>query len=467
MPNDVEDPMVLRVGSLYRVRLSQLRYFTYSVIGVGLLWPWNCFLSASGFYGDRFMSTPTLVKTYSSTMMSVSTITSTVANLLLAKRQRGANYDGRIKLGFAITAVVFLFMAASCAIPWLTGMNNGVFFALLMIAVFVSAIATALSQNGTMATANVLGPLYANAVMVGQAVAGVLPATALILSIFLTGVDNTPQVGDRDMGVLLYYLTASLIAAASMSLLVYSQNQSSADMYQSLAQTADVFAPEPVWISDENTPEPDCNSSQNPPGLDRIHVDDAAEFGVLSTQTVEIPFKVLWRRLNFIVSAIFLTFCITLAFPVFASAVTSNRSKPRSFFFSKRVFIPFTFLIWNVGDLMGRVLCGYPQTRMLIKRPRVLFFYSLARIAFIPLFFTCNLHDGLNTIITSDAWYLILQLFFGISNGQLATSCFMVIGEYCESEEEKAAAGGFSTVFLSAGLMVGSVLSYILVWLIH
>ena len=78
-------------------------------------------------------------------------------------------------------------MAVSCVSDWIIDMNDSAFFTTLMFMVLLSAMATCLAQNGTMAIVNVLGGIYANAVMVGQAVAGVLPACALIISILLVG----------------------------------------------------------------------------------------------------------------------------------------------------------------------------------------------------------------------------------------------------------------------------------------
>ena len=185
--NNIHDPTIFQINGLLKIKLSQFKYFTFTVIGIALLWPWNCFLSASAYYGERFVNSPSLVKVYSSTMMSVSTITSTAYNFYLSQRQTNVNYNFRVQAGFCITIFVFLFMAVSCVSDWIIDMNDSAFFTTLMFMVLLSAMATCLAQNGTMAIVNVLGGIYANAVMVGQAVAGVLPACALIISILLVG----------------------------------------------------------------------------------------------------------------------------------------------------------------------------------------------------------------------------------------------------------------------------------------
>ncbi|ODV77734.1 uncharacterized protein CANTADRAFT_7232 [Suhomyces tanzawaensis NRRL Y-17324] len=429
------DPIVLKTGS---VRLSQLKYFTFSLVGIALLWPFNCFLSASAYYGERFAHSPSLVKVYSSTMMSVSTVSSTLYNYYLSQAQAGVNYQHRLNLGLGITIVVFVIMAISCISDWFIRMPDVLFFGILMVLVFLSALATCLAQNGTMAIVNVLGSIYANAVMVGQAVAGVLPSLALIILILIVGegpksITELADYVEKDLGVFVYYITASVIAVGSIAS-IYWVNSYGLNGYQLVNENED---------HDFDT---GISGPEEPEGVTKKHV----------------PFATLWSKLKLIVLTIFLTFSITLIFPVFASKVEStHESKNR--FLQKNIYIPFIYLIWNLGDLLGRVLCGYPRLRMLIKNPRTLLTYSIGRLVFIPLFLTCNIHPGVSKpVINSDLWYILLQLLFGISNGQLCTSCFMIVGDYCE-EDEKEAAGGFTTVFLSVGLAVGSLLSYFLV----
>ncbi|KAI5955334.1 hypothetical protein KGF54_001895 [Candida jiufengensis] len=435
------DPIVLKLSSLIEIRLSQLKYFTFLIIGIALLWPWNCFLSASAYYGTRFINSPSLIKIYSSTMMSVSTITSAIFNYVLSQQQTGVNYKNRVKFGFNMTIVIFVFMAITCITQIFIDMNDKLFFAILMIMVLLSAAATCFAQNGTMAIVNVMGSIYANSVMVGQAVAGVLPSLALIFSILAVG-DKTLKEHkvEKDFGVFIYYITASLVCILSISLLYLVNKYKEHTVYERLDEL----------IEEEH-------------GTTEVEQELEEEEEPV-TQKQFVPFSQLWSKLSLIVMTIFLTFSITLAFPVFASVVESTSDQSSYKFFNKQIYIPFIYLIWNLGDLLGRVLCGYPKLKMLITNPKVLIIYSISRLVFIPLFLTCNTKPGVSIpLINSDIWYILLQLLFGISNGQLCTSSFMIVGKFCDNDDEKEAAGGFTTVFLSFGLMAGSVFSYLLV----
>lgn len=449
--SSLHDPVIFRLGA-FKLGLSQLEYFTFTVIGIALLWPWNCFLTASAYYGDRLVHQPSLVKTYSSTMMAVSTLVSMVYNYILSQKQQGVNYKSRINLGLFLTIGVFIFMAFTCVMDLFIRMNDYVYFSGLMLMVLVSAMATCLAQNGTMATVNVLGQIFMNAVMVGQAIAGTLPSLALIVSILLVGERGAKNAdaseGDDDyyvqknFGLFVYYITASLVSVASIALLALTGYYKKDNMYKALSQ-----------LSREEGQAGEAEEQDEPP-LDLM-------------QEKYVPFGLLWSKLKLIVLTIFLTFCIALAFPVFASVVESNHVSSSHRFFKKSIFIPFIYLVWNLGDLSGRVLCGAPGSKILVQNPKTLIWYSIARLGFIPLFMTCNIHpQSTSPVIPSDVWYIALQFLFGFSNGQLATSCFMTVGDHCDDDDEREAAGGFTSVFLSSGLAAGSLLSYLLVLLV-
>ncbi|CAH6721756.1 nucleoside transporter Fun26p [[Candida] jaroonii] len=445
----VNDPVVLRITSSIQITLSQLRYFTFTLVGIALLWPWNCFLSASAYYGERFANSTSLIKIYSSTMMSVSTLTSTIFNYYLSQVQKGVNYNLRLNFGLILTIIVFIIMAFSCVSFLFIKMNDLAFFIVLMFMVFISSLATCYAQNGTMATVNVLGGIYANAVMVGQAIAGVLPSVALIISILLVGdkiKTEDKKYVEKNYGVFVYYITASLVSITSMASLYLINTQKVQNQYRLIDEVMEgrLSTESQGPLVDEETP----------------------------VQETHVPFGLLWKKLKLIVMTIFFTFGITLIFPVFASTVESVHFDSPHKFFKKDIYIPFIYLIWNLGDLLGRIFCGTPNSRLLVKDPKKLIIYSLSRLIFIPLFLTCNIHPYTSSgyssaLINSDLWYIFLQLVFGLTNGILSTSSFMVVRDFCDSDEEKEAAGGFTTVFLSIGLATGSLFSYLLVLLIN
>ena len=63
-------------------------------------------------------------------------------------------------------------------------------------------------------------------------------------------------------------------------------------------------------------------------------------------------------------------------------------------------------------------------------------------------------------------FYLLIQFLFGFTNGHLCSNCFMNISTKFDNDDEKEAAGGFSTVFLSIGLAAGSLFSYVFIPLV-
>ncbi len=396
-----------------QLSLSQLRYFTFLSIGISILWPWNCFLSASVYFIKKFGTGSGLSNNYSSTMMTVSTLTSFLLNSYLSTKQF-ANFVNRIKIGSLVNFSIFLLL--SLIELFLPGLHNAGYFVFIMLLILFSSMGTCYQQNGCMAIVNVMGPIYAQAVMVGQAIAGVLPSIALMLSNLLYPGD----ANESSTSIVIYFFTTSIITLFSFVLLMIT-NRYKDDLPQDIEHESPV------------------------------------------SETEYVPFKVLFAKLKFIVLSIFTVFVITLVFPVFASNITSVNPG-----FGKittdAIYIPFIFLIWNLGDLAGRLACGFPQ--FVISSDRVLFLYSILRFAIVPFFFLCNLSkkDG-DPAINSDSFYILLQFIFGFTNGHCLSCCFMNVGNYVE-DEQKEAAGGFTTIFLSLGLAAGSIFSYLFVVII-
>lgn len=447
MPHYEDDKVIFQMQSL-SLHLSTLKYTTYLIIGIALLWPWNCFLSASQYFMTKFSSSngsTTLSDIYTSTMMTVSTLSSLIFNSYLSTKQLGTNYSRRVTIGIIINLIIFAILSfLEFTFPSLASME---YFVFIMLLVLFSSIGTCFQQNGTLAIVNILGPQYAQAAMVGQAIAGVLPSISLIFSNLSTSAKIKLETVDvpveENKSIVIYFgMTCLVVMLSGLLFFVVNKYENVNDLLRrhNTARTTTTQ----THINDQDY--------------------EDLETSVESDQTY-IPFMQLFYKLKYIALSIFSIFVITLTFPIFASNISSiNKGPSDSLVFEDAIFIPFVFFIWNLGDLVGRVLCSYPS--LVIHSDISLFYYSLFRALLIPLFFVCNLHEAKPAVIKSDSFYLILQFMFGLTNGHCLSCCFMNVSSYVDTDGEKKAAGGFSTIFLSLGLLFGSLVSYSFVGLV-
>jgi equilibrative nucleoside transporter 1/2/3 len=168
---------------------------------------------------------------------------------------------------------------------------------------------------------------------------------------------------------------------------------------------------------------------------------------------------VLFRKLFWLASGVFLVFAVTMLYPVFTQRIVSVRPPAdQPAYLQPASFIPLAFLFWNIGDLVGRLLTAVPAIS-LIHRPQVVLLLAALRVAWIGLYHLCNVR-GLGAVVNSDVYYLVVvQMLFGLTNGYLGSTCMIAAAEWVDPEEREAA-GGFMGLCLVAGLAVGSLASF-------
>ncbi|KAI4911588.1 hypothetical protein J4E90_006405 [Alternaria incomplexa] len=400
-------------------------YAVFTLLGVSMLWAWNMFLAAAPYFQRRFESSDNLLRNFQSSILCVSTVGNLGSMIVLTKLQARANYPKRIVASLALNAVVFTLLAIST--KFFLNISVGVYFAFLMVMVLSASLATGLCQNGVFAYVSGFGrEEYTQGIMSGQGIAGVLPSITQIISVLSVPkkqhTDGAPQ--ESSTSAFIYFLTATAVSAATLVAFFYLLSRASSKQRMSLAS-----------------------------------YDQGPEYGPTHNERKSVPLTRMLKKLFWLAGAVFITFAITMFFPVFTPQVLSVRdpaTAPR--LFQPATFIPLGFFFWNLGDLMGRVGPALPALR-LTHRPRLLFFLSIARVLFIPLYFLCNI-GGKGAAVNSDFFYLfIVQLLFGITNGYLGSSCMMGFAGRVEPEELEAA-GSFMSLSLVGGLTTGSFLSF-------
>lgn len=394
------------------------------------------FLAASPYFASHFPQSPWILANFQSCIISISTATNLVTMLILANLQASASYPIRIAAALLIDIAAFTLLALSTVL--LPDVSAPLYLAFLLTTVFATATATGLLQNGSFAFAASFGhPSYTQAIMTGQAVAGVLPSIAQIITVLAVPSPSSPSSSPHQSSTsaLLYFLTATLIALLTLASFVPLVRRHARLLSSRLASTPDLTAS----LASLTLPDPSAPTRK----------------------VVSMP--ALYAKLPAYSTAITLCFAVTMCYPVFAARILSVHDPATAPGYLKpAAFVPLAFLVWNIGDFLGRLSTLLPWSTALSHRPLALAAVALARTGFIPLYMLCNVRgvDGAGAIVSSDAFYLfVVQLGFGLSNGWLAASAMMGAGE-AVAEDEREATGGFMGFNLVLGLAVGSLASF-------
>ncbi|EIW70227.1 hypothetical protein TREMEDRAFT_43819 [Tremella mesenterica DSM 1558] len=168
------------------------------------------------------------------------------------------------------------------------------------------------------------------------------------------------------------------------------------------------------------------------------------------------------RKNALVYVAVAYTFAVTLSvFPAITTTITSTHH-PTPRLLQPDVFIPLHFLIFNLGDYIGRTYLPLIPSILITSHPRILIL-ALSRTLFIPLFLACNTSTTI-PLINSDILYFLIALTCGLSNGYIGSMCMIVATTPSLnpriSEEEKDFAGTLGAFFLVGGLALGSVASF-------
>jgi equilibrative nucleoside transporter 1/2/3 len=388
------------------------------------------FLAANPYFKLRFETNSKILSNFQAAETSVSCAINFIVMIILMNVQGSwFPFSRRVTLSLVINIFVFTFMTISTrAFKEVTAAG---YFIFLLIMILMSSIATALMQNGIFAYMAGFGRNeYAQGNMVGQAISGVLPCLVQIISVL-----SLPEVESIDEK--------------------HHQASKSALRYFAAAVGVTVFALIAwLYLVALDKKRPQYHGAIRKPST----ASAATETSAPATKRLSLGRLIL--KLWAPAITVFLTFAIAMFFPVFTGKILSNRTEDprRPRILGPECFIPLAFLVWNIGDLIGRSVCALPQVKI-SQYPRILTILGVLRAGLIPLYFLCNI-DGKGAVVSSDLFYLgFIQLIYGMTNGYIGTQCMMGAPEYVEVEHREQA-GAFMPVMLVAGLVTGSFLSF-------
>ena len=161
----------------------------------------------------------------------------------------------------------------------------------------------------------------------------------------------------------------------------------------------------------------------------------------------------IWSKAGVWACAGLLNFAITLSiFPGLSSTIGASSDESCLW---KGLFVPLMFVLFNLGDLIGRnITCFMP------RRAWTAVSLVLLRLLFAPLFAACAAMPSLPDVLP-----MVAMLAFSISNGWLFTAVFIRAPEQVTSAEAPQV-GTLMVLFVNLGLALGSVLSFGTRWAI-
>ena len=166
-------------------------------------------------------------------------------------------------------------------------------------------------------------------------------------------------------------------------------------------------------------------------------------------------------------ACIFWTFFVTLSlFPGLTSELRSTRSCQVRLRLANDLYTPFSFVLFNVADLCGRLLAARPHIHRALSDKLVA--YALLRFLFFPLLLLCpsgTPGEEIGSVeIQSDLYSLLVQVSFAVSNGMLLTSAFAhaptLLPRDHRAKKYRELMSEFLSFVVAFGLLCGSLFAF-------
>ena len=404
-----------------------MAYISFFLLGIGMLLPWNFFINADQYFKDRLKTNENDLKMFESAFSICSQIPCGIALVLNLYLTNRVSRNGRVIATLVISTICFVITTILVnvnTVSWTTK-----FFAITLTSVAIINFCAGIFQGTIFGIAGAAGGRYIQGAVVGMSIAGTFASISNIISL---------AIGNNiDIDSTIYFSIASLVLFACIFVYI--------GMFR-LPVLKDKFA---------------CKSFDGEDGVKSSHSPTSST----SSESVdnEQSFIAVFRRIYPTAFSVMVTFAVTLTIqPSILSGIRSVNAGNGSAITNKYFTAVVGFLIFNVGDFTGRIISGF--VRIVGKRGPWLPIVCCARIAFIPLFMFCNFQPRhhLSVVFDHDAFPIVFNILFSVSNGYLASLC-MMYGPERAPEGMMETAGATMQLFLTIGLGIGSLLSMAIV----
>lgn len=201
-----------------------LAYYIFVLEGLGNLFPWNIFITASSYFSNRLCGTPYEGNFENFFSFSLQ-LFQTLGLVLSILYQNSISYKTQILWPLVLYAVIFGLTTVFVVID----MSPSTLFFLTLTSTSLCGFFTAFLTGGLFGLSAKFPPMYTGAVMTGQGVAGLIVSISSLVTTIAgpsiddcndnaNGADDTICEFKVDYGAFSYFLLATLVLAVCVAL---------------------------------------------------------------------------------------------------------------------------------------------------------------------------------------------------------------------------------------------------------
>ncbi|KAJ7228996.1 nucleoside transporter-domain-containing protein [Mycena pura] len=448
LPDPDIDPEELQddVASQVVIIDSRIRWIHF-ILGCAVLLPWNVMITAMPFFLARLANSP-LRLAFGSYLSCSFTLSNFIFLAFATVTSKQSSPSRRTLTTILCLAALTLLLVISTFIHT----SSGLFFAFILLNGIFQAGLGAYLQTAIIVIASLFGPTAVQAVMSGQAAVAVAVSSVQVLSAIASVWGQSPETvaaslskgGPEETSASIFFSLSAVflvISATAHGWLV------ATPAYKTVAGSLEQ---QKIGSEDGNSDELRGLVSRG-----RNQVSDV-KGQILRVAKANVLYEIAAAYI----------FVVTLTvFPAITISILPSNPNTHPLLFSA-----VHFLIFNVGDFLGRYVCSFPKA--LIWSAKRLLILSLARTLFIPLFLMCNLQrpsEAANLsspAINSDFIFMFILFTFGMSNGYVSSLCMMAAPSLEHNprlkgrKEDVDVAATVASFCLVGGLAVGSICSF-------
>ncbi|ORX87080.1 hypothetical protein BCR32DRAFT_228384 [Anaeromyces robustus] len=416
-----------------------------------MLCAWNLWITAVPFFKNRLSGT-IFQDNFQNYISIVFMFTNTLSSYITLKIQQKIDINRRILGSLILLIACFL---TTTVLSLISDMNPYLFFIIIMTLIVISAISTAVLQNGGFGLAAQLPNIYMQGIMNGQGLAGAVVVIIQIIIVINTQDTENNTEPEFLKNMYLYFFAVVLITITCLiGYLTVIRKIASKAINDSINNT-----------EIENNGEGASSSNNEEAPLIQHNDND--------TNTNEVPItneqKIIktFMKIKVQALALFCTFVVTLSlFPSIISGIESINKEKNSNYYNN-LFVSIAFLIFTLCDWAGKVMPGHPK--FIVRNTKIINTASFSRIIFIFLFMICNvqfkdtygnpLDRSLPILVQSDFLYFVILFVFSLSNGYISSLLLMITPDLVD-DNEKELSGSIMVFVLTFGLASGSLFSF-------